>query len=100
RRYEVVSYTEIPSNRLHSREREPLLQVPADTNPAVRALAQSWSAEKAEPRAIVNKALEFFRTQGFRYSLSPGEYRKNDLEEFLFHLRLGFREHCSATVCT
>ena len=100
RRYEVVSYPEIPNNRLHSREREPLLQVPADTNPAVRALAQSWSAEKAEPRAIVNKALGFFRTQGFRYSLSPGEYRKNDLEEFLFHRRLGFCEHYAASFAT
>jgi transglutaminase-like putative cysteine protease len=100
RRYEVVSYPEIPTNRLHSREREPLLQVPAATNPAVRALAQSWSAEKAEPRAIVNKALEFFRTQGFRYSLSPGEYRKNDLEEFLFHRRIGFCEHYAASFAT
>jgi len=100
RRYEVVSYPEIPNNRLHSRERESLLEVPAATSPAVRALAQSWSAEKAEPRAIVNKALEFFRTQGFRYSLSPGEYRKNDLEEFLFHRRLGFCEHYAASFAT
>ena len=100
RRYEVVSYPEIPNNRLHSREREPLLQVPADTNPAVRALAQSWSAEKAEPRAIVNKALGFFRTQGFRYSFTPGEYRQNDLEEFLFHRRLGFCEHYAASFAT
>ncbi len=100
RRYEVVSYPEIPSNRLHSREREPLLQVPTATSPAVRALAQSWLAEKAEPHEIVNKALEFFRTQGFRYSLSPGEYRKNDLEEFLFHRRLGFCEHYAASFAT
>jgi protein-glutamine gamma-glutamyltransferase len=100
RRYEVISYPEISNNRLHSREREPLLQVPAATSPAVRALAQSWSAEKAEPRVIVNKALEFFRTQGFRYSLSPGEYRKNDLEEFLFHRRVGFCEHYAASFAT
>jgi protein-glutamine gamma-glutamyltransferase len=100
RRYEVVSYPEIPNNGLHSREREPLLQVPASIGPAVRALAQSWTAEKAGPRAIVNKALEFFRTQGFRYSLSPGEYRKNDLEEFLFHRRLGFCEHYAASFAT
>jgi protein-glutamine gamma-glutamyltransferase len=44
--------------------------------------------------------LEFFRTQGFRYSLSPGEYRKNDLEEFLFHRRLGFCEHYAASFAT
>jgi transglutaminase-like putative cysteine protease len=100
RRYEVASYPEIPNNRLHSREREPLLQVPASISPAVRALAQSWMAEKAEPRAIVNKALEFFRTQGFQYSLSPGAYGKNDLDEFLFHRRLGFCEHYAASFAT
>jgi protein-glutamine gamma-glutamyltransferase len=100
RRYEVASYPDIPNNRLHSREREPLLQVPASISPAVRALAQSWTDEKAEPRVIVNKALEFFRTQGFRYSLSPGEYRKNGLEEFLFHRRLGFCEHYAASFAT
>jgi len=100
RRYEVISYPEIPNNRLHSREREPLLEVPSAISPAVRALAQSWSAEKAEPRAIVNKALEFFRTQGFHYSLSPGEYGKNDLDEFLFHRRLGFCEHYAASFAT
>src|SRR6266513_1715462 len=100
RRYEVISYPEIPNNRLHSREREPLLQVPASISPRARALAQSWATEKAEPRAIVNKALEFFRTQGFRYSLTPGEYRQNELEEFLFHRRLGFCEHYAASFAT
>jgi transglutaminase-like putative cysteine protease len=100
RRYEVASYPEIPNNQLHSGEREPPLQLPAIISPAVRALAQSWTAEKAEPRAIVNKALEFFRTQGFRYSLSPGEYGKNDLDEFLFHRRLGFCEHYAASFAT
>ncbi len=100
RRYEVVSYPEISNNRLHSREREPLLQVPASISPAVRALAQSWTDEKAEPRAIVEKALEFFRTQRFRYSLTPGEYRQDDLEEFLFHRRLGFCEHYAASFAT
>ena len=100
RRYEVVSYHEIPDNRLHSGEREPVLQVPASISPAARALAQSWATEKANPRAIVNKALEFFRTQGFRYSFSPGEYGKNDLDEFLFHRRLGFCEHYAASFAT
>jgi hypothetical protein len=48
----------------------------------------------------VNSALQFFRTQGFRYSLSPGEYNKNDLEEFLFHRRAGFCEHYAASFAT
>jgi hypothetical protein len=48
----------------------------------------------------VNSALQFFRAQGFRYSLTPGEYRKNDLEQFLFHRRVGFCEHYAASFAT
>jgi hypothetical protein len=66
----------------------------------VRELAQSWTAQNSSPRAIVNSALQFFRTQGFTYSLSPGEFRKNDLEEFLFHRRVGFCGHYAASFAT
>src|SRR5207249_5266364 len=44
--------------------------------------------------------LQFFRTHGFRYSLSPGEYKKNDLDQFLFHRRTGFCEHYAASFAT
>src|SRR5204863_293658 len=100
RRYEVTSYPQTPNNQLHSGEREPLLQLPDAISPAAHALVQSWTADKAEPRAIVEKALEFFRTQGFLYSPSPGEYGKNDLDEFLFRRRLGFCEHYAASFAT
>src|SRR5204862_8101611 len=69
-------------------------------SPAVRELAQSWTTQNPNPRAIVNSALQFFQAQGFRYSLTPGEYRKNDLEQFLFHRRVGFCEHYAATFAT
>jgi hypothetical protein len=32
--------------------------------------------------------------------LSPGEYKKNDLEEFLFHRRIGFCEHYATSFAT
>ena len=48
----------------------------------------------------MNKALQFFRTQGFRYSLLPGEYAKNGLEQFLLHRRVGFCEHYAASFAT
>src|SRR5207249_4077291 len=54
----------------------------------------------SQPRAIVNSALQFFRTQGFRYSLSPGEYSGNDLDEFLLRRRTGFCEHYAASFAT
>jgi transglutaminase-like putative cysteine protease len=93
RQYEVVSSFGRSGKELSAREREEALKLPASISPAVRDLAQSWAAQGSNPRAIVNSALQFFRTQGFHYSLSPGEYGNNDLEEFLFRRRVGFCEH-------
>ena len=100
RRYEVVSSPEVTRNDLTPYERREALELPASISPAVRELAQSWVAQNSNSRAIINSAFQFFRTQGFRYSLSPGEYKKNDLEQFLFHRRVGFCEHYAASFAT
>jgi protein-glutamine gamma-glutamyltransferase len=100
RRYEVVSSSDVTGKELRPREREQALDVPASISPAVRELAQSWIAQNSDPRAIVSSALQFFRTERFRYSLSPGEYKKNDLEQFLFYRRIGFCEHYATSFAT
>jgi transglutaminase-like putative cysteine protease len=100
RRYEVKSSLALARQDLQPRERERLLEVPASISPRVRELAQSWRAADPDSRAIVRRALDFFQTQRFRYSFSPGEYRKNDLEEFLFRRRIGFCEHYAASFAT
>ena len=100
RRYDVVSSSEVTGQELRRREREEALDVPESISPAVRELAQSWIAQNSDPRAIVNSALQFFRTERFRYSLSPGEYKKNDLDEFLFRRRVGFCEHYATSFAT
>src|SRR5262249_16514753 len=99
-RYEVVSSSGSIGRELAPTERQEALEVPASLSPAVRELAESWIDQNSNPRATVNKALQFFRTQGFRYSLLPGEYGKNDLEQFLFHRRIGFCEHYAASFAT
>jgi transglutaminase-like putative cysteine protease len=100
RRYEVVSALGTAGKELTPGERREALEVPPWISPAVRELAQSWTAQNSNPRTIVNSALQFFGTQGFSYSLSPGEYGKNDLEQFLFHRRVGFCEHYAASFAT
>jgi transglutaminase-like putative cysteine protease len=100
RRYEIVSSPEVTRNDLTPYERKEALELPASISPAVRELAQSWVAQNSNSRAIINSAFQFFRTQGFRYSLSPGEYKKDDLEQFLFHRRVGFCEHYAASFAT
>jgi protein-glutamine gamma-glutamyltransferase len=100
RRYEVVSSLGAAGKELTPGERREALELPPSISPAVRELAQSWTTQNSNPRAIVNSALQFFRAQGFRYSLTPGEYGKNDLEQFLFHRRVGFCEHYAASFAT
>lgn len=97
RQYEVVS-SDSSGNEITAEERAEALEVPASISPAVRDLAHSWTVQNPEPRGVVNSALQFFRTQGFSYSLTPGEY--NDLEEFLFRRRVGFCEHYATSFAT
>jgi transglutaminase-like putative cysteine protease len=100
RQYEVVSSAGAAGKELTPAERHEALEVPPSISPAARELAQSWATQNSNPRAIINSALQFFRTHGFRYSLLPGEYRKNDLDQFLFHRRVGFCEHYAASFAT
>lgn len=100
KKYLVTSFPGLAEQALRPRERRQLLDVPAGTNPAVRHLAESWGEGAAGPADIVRQALEYFHTQGFRYSLAPGEYRNTDVAEFLFSRRIGFCEHYAAAFAT
>jgi protein-glutamine gamma-glutamyltransferase len=97
RQYDVVS-SEFSGNEITPAERAEALQVPASISPAVRDLARSWTVDNPDSRRIVSSALQFFRTQKFSYSLTPGEY--DDLDEFLFRRRVGFCEHYAASFAT
>jgi transglutaminase-like putative cysteine protease len=97
RRYDVTS-SEFSANEITPRERAEALEVPASISPAVRDLARSWALQNRDSRGVVSSALQFFRTQGFSYSLTPGEYA--DLDEFLFRRRVGFCEHYATSFAT
>jgi protein-glutamine gamma-glutamyltransferase len=101
RRYEVVSAPHVTEDELRPRERAALLLLPPSISPEVHQLAQSWAAQNSDPRAVVKAALEFFRTQGFVYSVSPGQYEgAAALDDFLFRRKIGFCEHYAGTFVT
>src|SRR5262245_2599266 len=97
RRYDVGS-SEFKENEITARERAEALEVPASITPAVRDLAHLWTVQNRDSHGVVSRALHFFRTQGFSYSLTPGEYA--DLDEFLFRRRVGFCEHYATSFAT
>lgn len=97
RQYDVAS-SEFSDNELTAKERADSLAVPASISPAVRDLAYSWTVQTHDSRGVISSALRFFRTQGFSYSLTPGQYE--DLDEFLFRRRAGFCEHYAASFAT
>lgn len=93
--YEVLSYPIPLQTELSPFQARSSLQL-NDIGPATRSLAQSWSQSSDSPQTIVQKAIEFFQKGNFRYTLSPGQYAKNGLDEFLFQRRAGFCEHYAA----
>jgi hypothetical protein len=99
-RYEVISR---PENREQSL---PVEQMRAALAPAVRpssqvlALVESWKRGAADGREIIERALHHFHEEKFSYSLTPGTYGEDALDEFMFRRRVGFCEHYAAAFAT
>jgi len=100
RRYEITSFPNNRESQLRSIERKACLQLPEDIPPQASRLVESWTQDGADARTIVSRALDFFRKQHFVYSLSPGTYGADGLEDFLFKRRIGFCEHYAAAFGT
>ncbi|MFT5448151.1 MAG: transglutaminase-like putative cysteine protease [Gammaproteobacteria bacterium] len=91
--YRMRSYLDYALEPERPRARATALQLPADTHPQARALAKRWKAQLQTPQAIVKHALDWFRQQGFVYSLTPPLLLGDAVDEFLFGSREGFCEH-------
>lgn len=97
-RYTMSSYTSYNTGPLTRRERQRALHIPADANPRLQALAQHWRSETLQPAQVVQRALDYFRTQPFYYTLNPPllSGSEHPMDAFLFETRRGFCEHYAA----
>jgi hypothetical protein len=72
------------------------LRLPPGLNPRAVELAADWAGQSRSRADVVNRALAYFRSEGFSYTLTPppllGRHR---VDEFLFDTRSGFCEHYS-----
>jgi len=69
------------------------LQLPRDTNPRTRELAQQLLAKTSDERQYVNEVLHMFNHDNFSYTLEPGSLGPNAVDDFLFKTHNGFCEH-------
>ena len=74
-----------------------LTQLPPNSNPRALAWARALRAEprfaQAGARALAGALMEHIRTERFTYTLAPGGYGRDAVDEFWFGRRLGFCEH-------
>ncbi len=97
--YDVTSRSENHQTVLSPRILKLALSTPP-LSPEVKQLVGSWLQGNASERDIVSAALRFFRKERFVYTLSPGGYKDDSLDEFLFHRKFGFCEHYAAAFAT
>ncbi len=95
-RYEATSWPHYDTGPLHSPLRKAALQLPEGVSPRVQELARDWRARADNDRAVVQQALDYFRSQPFVYTLQPPLLGDDPVDEFLFETRRGFCEHYAA----
>ena len=97
-RYDMRSYTSFAIRGAdEADEIRRGLQLPRGFNPKARKLAQSWAASINSDAAIAQKALSYFREQGFVYTLEPPLLGRDSVDEFLFGSKQGFCEHYASS---
>jgi transglutaminase-like putative cysteine protease len=76
------------------------LRLPPQFFPRTRAWSRQWlhehpgrGGQPADPDAIVESLYRFIGTAGFTYTLTPGAYEADPVDEFWLDRRVGFCEH-------
>ena len=75
------------------------LRLPPQFFPRTRAWSQQWlrdhskPGEAADPDAIVDSLYRYIGRTGFAYTLAPGVYEADPVDEFWLDRKIGFCEH-------
>ena len=69
------------------------LELPQGFNPRTAELISAWRKEAKSDSEIVQRALQHFNQQEFRYTLNPPLLSKHTVDEIMFDTQEGFCEH-------
>lgn len=96
-RYPASSKLRYNTGPISDEERDRGLQLPNNITLRMRDLVQGWRRSSTNNRAVVNHALQYFRTEEFYYTLQPPPLGDNPIDRFMFETRRGFCEHYAAS---
>ena len=96
-RYSLASYTRYNTGALGAYEKRLGLTLPRSPGKRVVDLVHQWRNETRSDAAVVEKALQYFSNQNFRYTLTPPLLGNNPVDQFLFDTRAGYCEHYATT---
>jgi len=99
-RYSLTSFTGYNTGALGTYEQRLGLALPMLPGKQVQQLVNQWKKESNNNPEIINKALNYFSSNGFRYTLSPPLLGAHPVEQFLFDTRAGYCEHYATTFVT
>ena len=92
--YRATSHTRYFAREpLSEPQRRALTRLPPGSSPRTRTLVSSWLADDPSPRRLVERAMDYLRSQPFYYTLTPRTLHDQPVDEFLFDTREGFCEH-------
>ncbi|MEP7298427.1 MAG: transglutaminaseTgpA domain-containing protein, partial [Burkholderiales bacterium] len=82
----------------------PLLRESVELPPGFNPRTLAWAADlrrdpayaNASPRVLAGALLAYIRKSGFTYTVAPGSYGRNAVDEFWLDRREGFCEHFAA----
>ncbi len=93
KQYRLSSGTVYTTGPLSKSEAKRALQLPPKIGNRMQELVTGWRSENSDPKALVEKALLYFRKEAFYYTLNPPLLNGDPAESFLFETRRGFCEH-------
>jgi len=97
--YEVTSFIDYSAREpLTENERNLFRNLPEDSSPRARALAASWVTDQPSPQQVIDRAMDYLRSQPFQYTLTPPALGAQPVDEFLFETREGFCEHYASAL--
>jgi len=97
-RYGVLSRPDAGLSFLPKVHRQWALDLPEEVSSRIMELGQQWRDHNSTITGILRQAENYFKENGFVYTLNPGQMDPDDpLGDFLFNKRTGFCEHFAAS---